>query len=287
MSEIKQIQSILEITPKLDACCIDMFGVLWDGTQFFPNALNTLYHLKQAGKKIYILSNATEPQKQAEEKYASFGLKVGIHYDAFLSSGTVLEMEVEKGFFERFSGKKNYRFYMIGNKPHTLFQNIADHMTPDMNAADFVYFGSPSTKETAALNIDHLMPELEQALSLNKKAVIANPDYHAFKGPIKYCAQGTMGKWYEDRGGSVYWIGKPYPLIYQYALNFLQCPAHRVLMIGDTIRTDIAGGKNAGMKTLLITGTGITASALQQGLDLQTLCRMEEATPDYQIERFQ
>lgn len=287
MSEIKHIQSVLEIAGELDACCIDMFGVLWDGTQFFPGALDTLARLKQTGLKICILSNATEPQQQATEKYAAFGLKSGLHYDLFLSSGTVLEMEIEKGFFERFAGKKDYRFYMIGYKPHTLFQNIAEHMTTDMNAADFVYFGSPSTKETAALNIGHLMPELEQALRLCKKAVVANPDYNAFKGPIKYCAQGMMGKWYEDHGGSVFWIGKPYPLIYQYALDFLQSPAHRVLMIGDTIRTDIAGGKNAGMKTLLITGTGITASALQQGLDLQTLCRMQEATPNYQIERFQ
>lgn len=287
MSEIKRIHSVLEIANHFNAFCIDMFGVLWDGTCFYPSVFPVLEHLKQAGKKICILSNATEPKQQAEEKYASFGLKLGTHYDGFLSSGTVLEMEVERGFFERFAGKKDYRFYMIGYKPHTLFQNIADHMTSNMQEADFIYFGSPSTKETAALNIDHLIPELEQALRLHKKAVLANPDYHAFKGPVKYCAQGTMGKWYEDHGGSVHWIGKPFPLIYQYALNFLNCPAHKALMIGDTLRTDIAGGKNAGMKTLLITGTGITASALQQGLDLQTLCRMEEATPDYQIERFQ
>ncbi len=286
MSTIKSIHSILDIADSFDAFCIDMFGVIWDGTKFYPNVFDVLAELKNRGKKVYILSNATEPKQQAEEKYATFGLHLNTHYDGFLSSGAILEMEIEKGFFDRFAGKSDYRFYMIGYKPHTLFQNIENHLTQDMRTADFIYLGSPSTKQNAALNIDHLLPELEQAVRLHLPAIVANPDYHAFKGPIKYCAQGTTAKWYEEHGGTVTWIGKPYPLVYQYALDFLKRPANRVLMIGDTLRTDIAGGKAAGMKTLLITGTGMTAASLQQGLDLQTLCRLDGVIPDYTIERF-
>lgn len=286
MSKITPIHSILDIADSFDACCIDMFGVIWEGTRFFDGVFDVLAELKNRGKQIYVLSNTTDPKKQAEEKYATYGLRLGIHYDGFLSSGSVLETEIEKGFFERFAGKKDYRFYMIGYKPTTLFQNILEHMTTDMNAADFIYLGSPSTRDSTALNINHLIPEMEQAVQRRLPAILANPDYHAFKGDVKYCTQGLLGKWYEEHGGSVKWIGKPFPLVYEYALNYIQKPANRVLMIGDTLRTDIAGGNRAGMKTLLITGTGITASALQQGLDLQTLCRIDGAIPTYIIERF-
>ena len=286
MSQIENISSVLQIASLFEAFCIDMFGVIYDGTAFYPQALTALEHLKKQGKKIYILSNATKPAAQLEEESALKGLLKTIHYDAFLSSGSVLEKEVANGFFERLSHKKDYRFYMIGFKPHTLFADIENHLTNDMNQADFIYFGSPSSHHKIALNLNHLLPELEQALSLQKTAVLANPDYHAFQGETKYCAQGSMGKWYEEHGGKVIWIGKPFPLIYQYAEQLAATPASHMLMIGDTIRTDIVGGKNAGMKTLLITGTGITADAFRNGLDLQTLCRLEGATPDYTIERF-
>ncbi len=283
---MKQIQSVLDIADDVDGFCIDMWGVLWTGTDFYPPVLPTLQTLKEAGKKIYILSNATKTSHQLAEESAAKGLVVGKHYDAFLSSGSVMEMEIEKGLFEKLGGKKDYRFYMIGYKPHTLFTNILDHMTDDINQADFVYLGSPSSPHGQALNIDHLLPDLKKAIQLKLPAILANPDYNAFHGNIKYCAQGTCGKWYEEHGGKVMWIGKPYPLIYQYALKMMHLNADTVVMVGDTLRTDIAGGITAGMKTLLMTETGITHSELN-GLSVESFCEKEGIIPDYYMERFQ
>lgn len=52
-------------------------------------------------------------------------------------------------------------------------------------------------------------------------------------------------------------IGKPSPIIFRYAVERLALPAGDIWVIGDNIRTDIGGGKQAGCKTAL-TLTGIT-----------------------------
>lgn len=43
---------------------------------------------------------------------------------------------------------------------------------------------------------------------------------------------------------------KPHPRIFQMALDLVGVPASRALFIGDLLKTDIAGAKNAGMRTI-------------------------------------
>ena len=43
---------------------------------------------------------------------------------------------------------------------------------------------------------------------------------------------------------------KPHPRIFQMALELVGVPANRALFIGDLLKTDIAGAKNAGMRTI-------------------------------------
>jgi phospholysine phosphohistidine inorganic pyrophosphate phosphatase len=47
-------------------------------------------------------------------------------------------------------------------------------------------------------------------------------------------------------------VGKPAPLFFRAALDMLGCDAEATLMIGDDIRTDIEGARDAGLKTALV-----------------------------------
>ncbi len=51
-------------------------------------------------------------------------------------------------------------------------------------------------------------------------------------------------------------IGKPSPYLFHKALEELALPPERVLMIGDTPSTDIAGGQAMGMRTALVDPAG-------------------------------
>jgi ribonucleotide monophosphatase NagD (HAD superfamily) len=74
-------------------------------------------------------------------------------------------------------------------------------------------------------------------------------------------------------GRKVTWIGKPYPDIYRYALEVIGNPK-RVLCIGDSAEHDVAGGRGAGLDTLLVR-TGVSADATEF-----------DPAPDYLMERF-
>ena len=76
---------------------------------------------------------------------------------------------------------------------------------------------------------------------------------------LALCA-GALAVHYEEIGGEVRWHGKPYPSVYASTLGLLGiADKRRVLAVGDSLRTDIAGANGAGIDSLLIAGQGIHA----------------------------
>ncbi|HEC74172.1 MAG TPA: haloacid dehalogenase, partial [Methylophaga aminisulfidivorans] len=53
-------------------------------------------------------------------------------------------------------------------------------------------------------------------------------------------------------------IGKPEPILYQQALQLLECDAESTIAIGDRLNTDILGAVNARMKSILLL-TGVSS----------------------------
>jgi HAD superfamily hydrolase (TIGR01459 family) len=278
------INSLLDITPKYDTIFTDMFGVIWDGDTFFDGVLNTLAKLKTAGKKIYIISNATTVGTLMSEKAERAGLILDTHFDGFITSGDTLKNQLSNGFFEQISGKNNYQFYIIGRDNPLLFQNISHHQTRSLDEADFVYISSLIINGVHPQSLDAFMPDLERALSLNLPAVCANPDFFAFYKELKYYTGGSAAKWYEEHGGKTYWVGKPYTNIFEYALKITGANKQKTVMIGDTLRTDIAGAKNAGLDSILITGRGITADELANGKTLDECYLADVVQPTYLLD---
>jgi ribonucleotide monophosphatase NagD (HAD superfamily) len=64
----------------------------------------------------------------------------------------------------------------------------------------------------------------------------------------------VLAKHYEQLGGAVTSFGKPYADVYDVCMKKHSAPKARVLAIGDSLETDIPGGQNYGIDTLLITG---------------------------------
>jgi HAD superfamily hydrolase (TIGR01459 family) len=77
--------------------------------------------------------------------------------------------------------------------------------------------------------------------------ICANPDIMVERGErLVYCA-GALADHYAKRGGEVIYAGKPHAPIYDLAFQMvaekrgMALPRHRIVAIGDGIRTDIAG----------------------------------------------
>ena len=284
---MQQITSLMELADSVDAFFIDVYGVLWDGEAYYPSALRICEQLIKAGKKIIVLSNATTISSYFKEKHTLRGFIEGIHYTDVITSGDVLKEKLEKeNFLDKVTGSQNGLYTIIGRENDRLLASVLTRQTLDMNKAAAVYLGALQKEGHFFTTLDPYLPSAQHALQKGLPVICANPDYFAFNGQQKHVVQGSLGRWYEEQGGTVYWIGKPYAEIYHYALQKigLSDPA-RAVMVGDTIRTDIVGGKNAGLKTVLIVGTGITADLIASGKELMQIADSEGAVPDYLLER--
>ena len=108
--------------------------------------------------------------------------------------------------------------------------------------------------------------------------VCANPDLVVERGgTMIYCA-GAIADAYETMGGAVAWCGKPHRPIYDAALSVAgsllkrRIEPARVLAIGDSVRTDLAGASALGCGALFIAG----------GIHAEEFGMIGERAPDLQ-----
>jgi ribonucleotide monophosphatase NagD (HAD superfamily) len=83
------------------------------------------------------------------------------------------------------------------------------------------------------------------------------------RGGVRVLCAGSLAVRYQELGGDVRSIGKPDPAIYQPVLAQLAMPKHRVLAVGDSLRTDIAGAASVGLATCWVLD-GLHGEALRR-----------------------
>lgn len=277
----QKINSLLDISDSFDTYFVDMFGVIWDGYNFYPEVPVLFAALKAKGKKIVMLSNATMLTFQMEAKAAAHGLMRGTHYDDFITSGEVFFQKIRHGFLTEFADKKDFTFYVIGTDNHTLFEDVSSHQTRELEKADFIYISSLDTAEGYAFTLDRFIPEMQRGIALKKPAICANPDVTVVRDNVPHFVNGAAAGWYENHGGKVLYIGKPYPEIFEYALDRTESICAKSVMIGDSLSTDILGANRMQMASVLITKTGVTADNLKGDVSLEDLCQKMNACPTF------
>ena len=274
----KNFESLYE---RYDTFFVDVYGVLYNGRSFFDGALNLLKTIKDAGKKIIILSNTTLVSDVCKSRYGKKGLIQDVHYDEFISSG--------EAFRHAIKSLKTKSFYQIFLKNDAIFEGMGLIEEDSIEKADFIYVGSPNDKKCYTIdglktkNGEHINIEdmfdvslddiegfeeiadcLKECKKHDKSFVVVNPDIFALEGvgenirPI--LCQGAIGEFYKRMGGKVEYFGKPYPNIYDFAKSFTN-NEEKIVMIGDTLWTDILGGNIAGIDTTLVL-TGVSGEFL-------------------------
>ena len=140
--------------------------------------------------------------------------------------------------------------------------------------------------------------ELNKALELNLPFICANPDKVVVRkdGKLITCA-GMLAEYYIKKGGKVFSFGKPYKEVYQKSLNFFKSinktiTKKNVLVIGDSLETDILGANSIGLKSLLI-ADGIHKKQLYEkksnkisSILLRNISNKFSSFPDYVVNSF-
>ena len=268
--------SLLEIADKFDVFFFDAYGVFWNGTEFYNNAKETMQSLRTQGKKVFVISNTTQICDDAIKSYHKKGLEKDVHYDEFVSSGDVANFFLQKGFITP-------QKYFVYGKPHKMFENTRYIEVKSPNDADFFYIGVPEIDTT---EIDPFVADLEEFAKLGLTALNANPDIKAQENGVFVIRQGGIAEKYIDLGGAVIELGKPHFQIYEFAFQKLDesIDKSKILMIGDTLRTDILGASNVGIKSVLCVETGVTANEIvEKNTSLEKMFEKYKVVPDYLI----
>jgi HAD superfamily hydrolase (TIGR01459 family) len=126
---------------------------------------------------------------------------------------------------------------------------------------------------------------LEEALTLRLPFVCANPDLVVdVGGTLLYCA-GAIADLYAHMGGAVYWAGKPHLNSYETAhhraeaLRDENVPRGKILIIGDSLRTDMKGAETFGSDALFI-ASGIHRHETMDGISLSAKGLADLFVPD-------
>ena len=266
---LRLIDGMRALAPEYDGFILDLWGVVHDGTVPFPGVLDCMERLIGAGKRLVLLSNAPRRSDDVVRRITTIGVPERL-YHGTMSSGEEAWQHL-KHRDEPFYDALGRRCLHIGSERDLEMReglDLAFVMTPA--EADFILNTGPAEWDDT---IEDYAAVLQAALAGGLPMVCANPDLVVIHGGKPALCAGALAEEYERLGGQVRWHGKPYPSVYDSCLVLLGISdRRRILAIGDSLRTDIAGAAGAGIDSLLIAG-GVHAAEFcaDGGLDLERI----------------
>ncbi|MBQ9732169.1 MAG: TIGR01459 family HAD-type hydrolase [Alphaproteobacteria bacterium] len=276
---------------------VDAYGVFNFGNGISKSVIATFQKWMAEGKQVYILSNTTAVNAGAIKSYEKKGVIRGVHYTDMMTSGQFASEDIQAGNLP-VNGKKYYvfgtaNFKKPDEKIPAIFAGSPYELASDLHDADFIYCGIPQLLDDElfpydSTEIDDFVVQVKALVESGKPMVCANPDRTANEGGRFVIRQGSIAKLFEEFGGKVIYYGKPDPKVF-YALLDRYCPNVRkdeVLMIGDTLRTDIKGAQRAGIRGALVLEGGITEYEMNLlGVSLTEYIGNEKVVPNYVWDR--
>ena len=266
---VQLLSGIAPIAADYDGYILDLWGVLHDGAHPMPGAVEALHQLRELKKHIVILSHAPRRAAPVIARIAEIGIARSL-YDDLLSSGEATWRWLKQG------GPGGRRLYPImAARDASMLDGLDFDVADRIETADFIL---NTGVESANDKVEDFEQILRAAASRGLPMVCANPDLVVIhRGKYEICA-GAIALRYEQLGGPVQYFGKPHAPIYRDCFALLAVSdRRRILAVGDSLRTDIAGANAAGIDGLLVLG-GIHQEELTGG-DLKSVIERAGVIP--------
>jgi HAD superfamily hydrolase (TIGR01459 family) len=243
------ISGLRAIADRFDHVLLDQWGTLHEGKAIFPAARECVSRLREAGKRVLVLSNSGKRASSNQERLATLGLSPEA-YDDILSSGEVTWSGLHARAHEPFTELGRTCFLITRDGDRSIVDELDLTIVTDVQEADFILLGG---LDDAAAEPERWREWLSAAAARRLPMLCANPDLVMFGARGLIPAPGALAAFYQRLGGIATYVGKPHAPMFTAALERLGNPdPGRVLVIGDSLNHDIAGGRSAAMLTLLV-----------------------------------
>jgi HAD superfamily hydrolase (TIGR01459 family) len=229
-----------------------------NGIAPYPAALDCLARLR--GKPVLLLSNAPRRAASAQSMLRRMGVEDRL-YTHILTSGEATWLALRDRTDPWFA-RLGRRVYHLGpRRDRNVLDGLALEVVSRPELAEFMLNTGPDDDIADAGALENFIPELDACLQAGLPMICANPDLVVMRGGARLLCAGALAAYYQEQGGDIVALGKPDPAIYTMALAMLELPAARVLAIGDSLHTDIAGAAGAGLDSVWVLG-GIHAEEI-------------------------
>ncbi|HEY0837249.1 MAG TPA: TIGR01459 family HAD-type hydrolase [Azospirillum sp.] len=251
MHLVPQLTGLSSVIDRYDGLILDLWGVIHDGEKAYPGVLDALDRLNGAGKVLCLLSNAPRRPDGVIAKLAGMGIGRD-RYDHVMTSGEAT-YEALRDREDPWHAALGRRLFHIGpGRDVDVFDGLGYTVAAVPEEADFVV---NTGIVDFAESLEDYRPALEACAARKLPMVCANPDLVVMVGDAMVVCAGMLAARYEELGGDVFYHGKPHAPVYQRCLRLMGIADHaRILAVGDSLRTDVAGANAAGIDVALVTG---------------------------------
>lgn len=246
LNAVLHVSGLEELAPTLDLVICDLWGVMHNGVSVNDHAVDAISCLRRAGVASVFLSNAPRPRYHVRDQLLGMGMPETMT-DYIVTSGGLARDAVRA----RFEGAKLYHLGPDGDR--NTVEGLKVEEVSDPGDAD-VILATGLEHRDVTMHRDRLAGACEKQVPL----LCANPDRVVHVGDKLFICAGALADLYEGMGGPVEWFGKPTPESLQMCVAERgldsATPGNRILMVGDSLQTDIAGANAAGFGSLFIAG---------------------------------
>lgn len=250
-----ELSSFKEIVKNYKAVFFDSYGVLRDYKGVFDGVTDMFSFLEENGIVSFLLTNdASRSPMDLAKKFQDVGISA-LTADKVISSGMLarefIQRKIEGGTIV-YLGTENSADYIKVNGVKTVSIHDVDlDVDDDYQLLVFLddegYDWNHDLSKTVNLLRRYTMP-----------IIVANSDttYPLSKDKVSI-ATGGVANLLEPLVQKVFIrFGKPDSQMFSFAFNYAQrfgeIDKHEILMVGDTLQTDILGGNKFGIDTCLV-----------------------------------
>ncbi len=216
-----------------------MDGVIYRGSQLIGGAQEFVARLRKSSTKfLFLTNNSQQTPLELQLKLKSRGI-TGVTENDFITSAMATAMFLKEQ-------KPNATVYVIGGEG--LMRELeAVGFSFSENNPDYVVVG-----KTPKFSFK-MMKTAVQLIGNGAKFIGTNPDViDPTEDGFEPACGALLASIEKACGVKPYIVGKPNSLMMTLATRKLGVHADDALMIGDRMDTDIIGGLEAGMKTILV-----------------------------------
>lgn len=241
------VAGLSALAPGYRALLCDVWGVLHNGFQSFPDAVDALCRFRIGGGVVVLITNAPRPAWSVRDQLDSLGVDHD-GYDDIVTSGDVASAILSERGVER--------IYHLGpQRDIPIYQTVKAELC-DADSAQIISCTGLFDDETE--QPEDYDPLLRQFADRGIEMICSNPDLLVKRRDTLVPCAGAVAARYELLGGAATVVGKPYPRIYDNAIAAISRVAGKaversaILAVGDGAQTDIRGANDASLDSLFI-----------------------------------